>query len=105
MFYHPHWQLARPSCSCYPEPVTVTLELPDNIGQVLAAHGDLPPHALEALAIDAYRQKTLTQAQVGRLLGLARLETEKFLAQYVDVYDYSNSELEEEADLLHRLTG
>ncbi len=85
--------------------MTVTLELPDDIAQALSATGDLSRHALEVLAVDAYRQKALTQAQVGRLLGLARIETEMFLAQHVNLYDYSMSELEAEADLLHRLTG
>jgi predicted HTH domain antitoxin len=91
---------------CYSDPMTtLTLELPDDIAQALAAHGDLSRRALEALAVDGFRQKRLTQAQVGRLLGLARIETEQFLAQYVDLYDYSMTELEAEADLLHRLTG
>lgn len=84
--------------------MTVTLNLPDDIAQALASQGDLSRRALEALAIDGYRQRTLTQAQVGRLLGLARIETEKFLARHVDLYDYSTAELEAEADLLHRLT-
>jgi hypothetical protein len=52
----------------------VTLEVPDDIALALASVGDLSRHALEALAIDGYRRKTLTQAQVGRLLGLARIE-------------------------------
>jgi len=85
--------------------MTVTLELPDDIAQALSATGDLSRHALEVLAADAYRQKALTQAQVGRLLGLARIETEMFLAQHVDLYNCSPAELEAEADLLHRLTG
>lgn len=83
----------------------VTLDVPDDIAQAFSAHGDLSRHALEALAIDGYRQRTLTQAQVGRLLGLARIETEIFLSQHVELYDYSMAELENEADLLHRLTG
>lgn len=82
----------------------VTLELPDDIAQALASRGDLSRQALETLAVDGYRDKILTQAQIGRLLGLARIETQRFLAQYVDLVDYPMSELEAEADLLHRLT-
>jgi len=85
--------------------MTVTLELPDDIAQALAAHGDLSRHALEALAVDGYRQKSLTQAQVGRLLGLARVQTEQWLAEHAILYDYSTAELEAEADLLHGLLG
>ena len=83
--------------------MTVTLELPDDIAQALASCGDLSRHALEAIAIEGYRHKALTQVQVGQLLGLARVETEAFIAKHVDLYDYSTSDLE--ADLLHRLTG
>ncbi len=83
--------------------MTVTFDLPDDIAEALASQGDLSRRTLEALAIDGYRQKTLTQLQVSRLLGLARIETEMFLAQHVDLYDYSVAELQAEADLLHRL--
>jgi predicted HTH domain antitoxin len=85
--------------------MTVKLELPDDIAHALASRGEVSRHALEAIAIEGYRHKTLTQAQVGRLLGMARIETEAFIAGHVDLYDYSTSDLETEADLLHRLTG
>lgn len=86
--------------------MTVALHLPDDIAKALAPPDDtLSRQALKALAIDGYQRKTLTQAQVGRLLGLARMETETFLAQHAELYNYSLSELETEADLLHRLTG
>jgi predicted HTH domain antitoxin len=80
--------------------MTITLELPDDIAQALAAHRDLSRQALEALAIEAYRQEALTQRQVGRLLGLSRIETEDFLAQHVDLYAYDRKELQREAEAL-----
>jgi predicted HTH domain antitoxin len=85
--------------------MTVTLDLPDDIAQALGAASEVSRRALEALAVDGYRRKSLTQAQVGRLLGLARIQTEKFLARYAALYDYSMEELEAEADLLGRLSG
>ncbi len=64
--------ILTPKLRCYSGPMTtLTLELPDDIAQALSAHGDLSRRALEALVVDGYRQKTLTQAQVGRVLGLA----------------------------------
>jgi predicted HTH domain antitoxin len=99
-----HPLLCRPAAANLKRMI-VTLDLPDDIAQSLSATGDLSRHALEVLAVDAYRQKTLTQAQIGRLLGLARIETEIFLAQHIHLYDYSMPELEAEADRLHRLTG
>jgi len=77
----------------------ITVELPDDIAQ----HPDAGREALEALALEAYRSRTMTQFQVGKLLGLSRIQTEDFLARHVDLYDYSTAELEAEADLLQRL--
>lgn len=85
--------------------MTVTLEVPDQIAQALGSAGDLSRRALEALAIDGYRQESLTQLQVGQLLGLSRVETEDFLAQHVDLYNYDPSELDREAEALARYSG
>jgi len=79
----------------------VTLELPDDIAFALAAHGeDLSRCALEGLAVAGYRQESLSQRQVGQLLGLSRIETEDFLAQHTDLYNYDPNELQREAQAL-----
>lgn len=83
----------------------VTLELPDDIAQTLASHGDLSRRVLESLAGEGYRQESLTQLQVGKLLGLSRMETEDFLAQHVDLYDYEPKELHREAEALENYSG
>lgn len=80
----------------------MTIELPDEIAQALASRGDLSRRALEALAVEGYRQDALTQLQVGKLLGLTRTETEDFLAQHVDLYTYDPGELEREAKALEK---
>ena len=80
--------------------MTVKLELPDDIAQALSATGDVSRYALEALAVDGYRQEALTQLQVGKLLGLSRIETKDFLARHVDLYSYDPSELHREAEAL-----
>jgi predicted HTH domain antitoxin len=86
---------------CYPEGMTITVGLPDDITQ----HADPGREALEALALEGYRSGTLTQFQVGQLLGISRFETELFLARHLDLYDYSMEELEAEASLLRGLRG
>ena len=79
----------------------VTVELPDDIARALAAHGeDLSRRALEGLAISGYRQESLSQLQVGQMLGLSRIETENFLAQHTDLYNYDPNELRREAQEL-----
>jgi len=82
--------------------MVIHLDLPDSIAQALTIGGDrdLTHRALESLAVDGYREQLLSQKQVGELLGLSRIETENFLAKYVDLYDYEPSELAREDALL-----
>ena len=81
-----------------------TIRIPDDLGRVLAATGgDLSRQTLQALAIDGYRRGSLTQLQVGQRLGLSRIQTEDFLAQYIDLYDYDPAELDREARMLEKL--
>lgn len=78
----------------------ITVELPADI----ACHPNAGREALEALVIEGYRSRQLTQLEAGRMLGLPRMETEDFLGRHVALYDYSAEELEAEADLLQRLS-
>ncbi len=77
----------------------IVVELPEDI----ARHADPGREALETLAIEGYRSRKLTQFEVGKLLGLSRIQTEDFLSRHVDLYDYSSEELESEANVLQRL--
>ncbi len=77
----------------------ITVDLPEDI----ARHPNPGREALEALAVEGYRLRKLTQFDVGQLLGLARIETEDFLARHLDLYGYSAEELEAEANLLNHL--
>jgi predicted HTH domain antitoxin len=61
----------------------VTLHIPDDVAQRLFAAGsDVSRRALEALALEGYRDQTLTLYQVSEMLGLSRVETEDFLGQH-----------------------
>jgi predicted HTH domain antitoxin len=86
--------------------MVLTLELPDSIAQALSVPGgaDLSRKALEALAIEGFREKKLSQYQVGQLLGLSRIEAEDLLARHADLYDYDPAELHREADCLASLS-
>jgi len=72
--------------------MVLTLELPDSIAQALSVPGDadLSRKALEALAIEGFREKKLSQFQVGQLLGLSRIDAENLLARHADLYDYDH---------------
>jgi len=61
----------------------VTFRIPDDVAQRLAdSGGDVSRLALEALAVEGYREQTLTLYQISEMLGLTRVETEDFLGQH-----------------------
>lgn len=76
--------------------MNVAIEIPDEIGQVLAAQaGGVSRAVLEAVAIEAYRSGTITPAQVQQMLGLSsRWETESFLRRAEAYNDYTVDDLE-----------
>ncbi len=83
----------------------ITIRIPDDLARFLTGDGgDLSRRTLEALAIDGYRQSSLSQLQVGQLLGLSRIETEDFLARHVDLYDYDPAQLDREARAFEKLS-
>lgn len=57
-----------------------TLQIPDDIGHKLAQAGDdLPRRALEAFAIEELKAGRISEAELGRMLGLARIQIDSFL--------------------------
>jgi predicted HTH domain antitoxin len=76
--------------------VNIAIEIPDDIGQALAAQaGGVSRAVLEAVAIEANRSGAITPAQVQRLLELrSRWETESFLRRAEAFHDYTMDDLE-----------
>jgi predicted HTH domain antitoxin len=74
----------------------VTLHIPDDVAKELAAAGgDVPRRALEALALEGYREHTLTVYQVSEMLGFSRVETEDFLGQHqVPLSEFGEADLD-----------
>jgi hypothetical protein len=62
----------------------VTLEIPDELAAVLAPAGQDPARAaLEAIGLEAYRQRRMSAYQLRILLGIhSRYEFDGFLKQY-----------------------
>jgi len=79
----------------------VTLRIPDDVARRLsAAGGDVSRRALEALALEGYREQALTLYQVSEMLGLSRVETEDFLGQHhVPLSAIGEADLDREAAL------
>lgn len=68
----------------------ITVTLPDDLAVPLLPTGQEPARAaLEALALEAYRQRRITGYQLRTLLGIpSRYELDGFLKQH-EVYDYT----------------
>ena len=76
--------------------MNVAIEIPDDIGRLLAAQaGGLSRAVLAAVAVQAYRSGAITTAHVQQMLGLrSRWETEAFLRRADACHDYTMDDLE-----------
>ena len=83
----------------------VTLHIPDDIAKRLSAAGDVSRRALEAIALEGYREHTLTLYQVSEMLDLSRVETKDFLSQHhIPLAVIDAAELGREAALFEALS-
>jgi hypothetical protein len=80
--------------------VAVRIELPEDIEHCLERQwGDLPRHALEALAIEGYRTRALSRSQVRRMLRFATgAEVDEFMKRAGVPFDYTVSDFEHDAE-------
>lgn len=71
--------------------MTITLDLPEDIARHLASHGEDPARtALEALALEGYRSRTLSEEQIRRMLGYeTRVEVHGFLKRHGVYLNYT----------------
>jgi len=83
----------------------VTLEVPDVFAGALLPEGqDAARVALEAMAIEAYREHRLTGYQVRELLGMSSLdELDGFLKKHRVWLDYSIEDFDSEQEASERL--
>ena len=85
--------------------VTVKLEIPDDLATILSSGGrDLSRAALEALAVEAYRTKQLTDLEFRRILGLSRLDADAILKARGVWLDYSLEDFNREGEADDRLS-
>jgi len=87
--------------------VNVAIEIPDDIGRMLAGQaGDVSRAVLQAVAVEAYRSGTITPAQVQQMLGLSsRWETESFLRRAEAYHDYTMDDLEQDIAAIRDASG
>jgi hypothetical protein len=84
----------------------ITISLPDELLAAFSSHGqDFSRAALEALALEAYRTRKISAAQLRTLLGLKnRLEVDAFLKDHGVELEYSLEDLERDRET-HRQLG
>jgi len=77
-----------------------TVEVPDTLADQLKAAGKDPARtALEAIAIEGYRNQSLTESEVRRLLGLStRMQVHTLLAQHGVPLHYTESLLQQDIE-------
>ena len=75
----------------------ITVEIPDELKPHLAAtRTGSVPRALEAIGLEAYRQRRISGYQLRTLLGIpSRFELDAFLKEH-EVYDYTVEDLEKD---------
>jgi len=86
--------------------MNLTLEIPDEIASRLTeSGGDLPRRALEGLAIEEFKNGTLTEPDLLQLLGFeTRWELDGFLKAH-GIYDnYTLEDFERERQTLQGIT-
>lgn len=82
----------------------LTVEIPDDVASHLhEVGGDLPRRALEGLALEELRAGRITEPQLRRMLGLARVELDGFLKAHGIFQDYTPEDFEQERQALRDL--
>ena len=82
----------------------IAVDLPEDIAKRLeTAWRDVSRGALEAIALEGYRDGTLSREQVGRILALSFWETEAFLKERQAYLAYDEEDLEQDGRDLDRL--
>ena len=83
----------------------ITVTLPDDFAAPLLPQGQEPARvALEALALEAYRQRRITGHQLRTLLDIpSRYELDGFLKQH-EVYDYTIEDFDHDLATIRELS-
>ena len=91
----------------YSRESSISIHVPEDImSRLQASWGNLPRRALKALAVEAYRDKVLSAAEVGLLLGhKSRWETEVFLCEKQSYLHYTEEDLTRDMEAIRNVTG
>ena len=90
---------------CYPIHMQVTLDIPDPIAAAISTAGRDPARAaLEALAVEGYRDKSLSESDIVELLGYGtRMQVHELLKRYSVPLHYTIEDLQQDIETLRRM--
>jgi hypothetical protein len=81
-----------------------TLQIPDDIGHRLVEAGnDLARRALEAFAVEELKAGRISEPELARMLGLARVQTDGFLKEHGVYQDVTIEDVDRDLADLKRL--
>ena len=85
--------------------MTITLEIPDELGSQLIGAGQDPARAaLEAIALEGYRADRLSEADIRELLGFdTRMEVHGFLKEHGAFLSYTDGDLAHDREVASHL--
>ena len=79
--------------------ITIKMEIPEDLAAVLSAGGrDLSRAAIEALAVEEYRLRRISDAQLRRLLGISRWQADALLKAHGVWLDYTVEDFRREGE-------
>ena len=83
----------------------LTIELPDELSAALASSGqDISRAAFEAIAVEAYRARKISTAQLRRMLGFQTpMQVDGFLKAHGVELEYTLEDLERDRETHRRL--
>ena len=87
--------------------MSVTVELPSDIEEMLRRENpDLDSDAIEAYAVELFRQGRLNHFQLSRVLGADRFATDAVLKRHrVEEQSLTGSDLESDRETLRKVLG
>jgi Uncharacterised protein family (UPF0175) len=79
----------------------ITVNVPDELARQVVPEGDDPARlALEALALEGYRARRLSESVVRRMLGFdSRMQVHEFLRQHGVYLNYDLADLEKDREV------
>ena len=83
----------------------ITVDIPESVAEQIIPAGMSPPQAvLEALALEGYRTRRLSEYQVQQMLGLqSRFVVHAFLNDHQTCLNYSVEDYEKDLETLRRV--